>query len=203
MSGSVRNHAPNCCGESRRPAREDPVGAAAQGPLQRRSFLAPSTVADCIVDCRLPIMWMLALLSASFSPKFSRPLALPYSRVRISAVVLSAPSGLPKEQVDAVAEAFLDVDMPSLSTSSPADDLELVRSAYPVLAGLSNEEMRDAITAYVKAPPSIADVLLKTPVGPTLLINLALLASGASYCDLPWADASSKACIELAERLGS
>ena len=144
-------------------------------------------------------MWMLALMSASYSP--SRPLAVPTSRVRT--VVLCAPGGLPKEQVEAVAKAFLDAEMPSLSTTSPAADLEMVRSAYPVLADLSDEQMRDAITAYIKAPPSIADVILRTPVGPTLLINLALLASGASYCDLPWADSSSKACIELAERLGS
>ena len=149
------------------------------------------------------MMMMVSAAFFSFSPNTIGPVVLPAQR-RMMVAFACAPSSLPTEaEAKAVEQAFLDAEMPLLSTSSSAADLDLVRAAYPTLAEMSDEEMRDAITAYVSTPPKPLDVFFKTPIGPTLLLNLALLASGASYCDLPWADSSSKACVELAERLGS
>ena len=89
--------------------------------------------------------------------------------------------------------------IPSLVSADSAM-WDRVRESYPALAELSDTELGDALKSYIETPPTLSEVLLKTPVGPVLLINLILAATGFSYCDLPFTPSDSAACLELAAR---
>ena len=67
---------------------------------------------------------------------------------------------------------------------------------------MSDEELRDTLDSYVNTPPGLQEVLLKTPVGPVIFINILFYVTGFSWCDVPWADPNAQACIQLAERVG-
>ena len=76
---------------------------------------------------------------------------------------------------------------------------ERVRASQPALADLSDEALADVVKAYVSTPTSLQDVLLKTPVGPVVLVNLVAAICGVSVCDLPfWPETT--ACLEVAAR---
>ena len=66
------------------------------------------------------------------------------------------------------------------------------RTACPPLAGRSDAELR---AAALDLPPSPVEVFFKTPIGPVLLINLAFLVTGFSWCDTPFGDPA--ACASL------
>ena len=59
------------------------------------------------------------------------------------------------------------------------------RVACSSLAARSDAELR---AAALDLPPSPVEVFFKTPIGPVLLINLAFLATGFSWCDTPFGD---------------
>ena len=50
-------------------------------------------------------------------------------------------------------------------------------------------------TDALDLPPSPVEVFFKTPIGPVLLINLAFLVTGFSWCDTPFGDPA--ACASL------
>ena len=56
----------------------------------------------------------------------------------------------------------------------------------------SDAELR---AAALDLPPSPVEVFFKTPIGPVLLINLAFLVTGFSWCDTPFGDPA--ACASL------
>jgi hypothetical protein len=61
---------------------------------------------------------------------------------------------------------------------------EAFAKEYPQMAEeFSQDELR---IAYIKQSPQLLDILTKTPLGPVLLINLIVLASGFSWCDTPF-----------------
>ena len=73
---------------------------------------------------------------------------------------------------------------PELSIRSPPSLWNAIREEWPVLASRSDEELVEAWGAYVKEPAELMDVLLKTPVGPVVLINviLAVLQRSDDFC---------------------
>ena len=84
--------------------------------------------------------------------------------------------------------------------SADAAMWDSVRSAYPALVDLSDAELSATLESYVNTPPSVTDVLFKTPVGPVFLINIILAVTGLSWCDAPFVDSSSTACVQVAAR---
>ena len=54
---------------------------------------------------------------------------------------------------------------------------------FPLLASYDDADLRQT---YLKQKPKILDLFLKTPLGPFLLINLVVLATGFSWCDTPF-----------------
>ena len=83
---------------------------------------------------------------------------------------------LPDAQQSAIERAFSDMDLPTLTTNSGADIWQRCRDKYPALENMSDEEITAAIDSYVSSPPKLWEVIAKTPVGPVVGINLALLA---------------------------
>ena len=75
-----------------------------------------------------------------------------------------------------------------------------VRAFSPDLADLSDDQLQDVFTSYINTPPSVSDILLKTPVGPVILINLLFFATGFTWCDIPFLSSDTQACAELAAR---
>ena len=75
-----------------------------------------------------------------------------------------------------------------------------VRETEPALGDLSDDELQTALTSYINTGPNLVDVLLKTPVGPVFLINIVLAATGLSWCDVPFFDHDTAACVQLAAR---
>ena len=67
----------------------------------------------------------------------------------------------------------------SITESEP--DWAAVKAKMPSLAKFEDEQLR---TAWVNSGTDIS-ALWKTPVGPVLIINLILWATGASWCDTP------------------
>ena len=88
-----------------------------------------------------------------------------------------------------------------------------IRALYPVLQGRTDEEVPPATWHHERTfratarrsppshPPTLPpqlrtavvsfernwfDVLFKTPIGPLLVVNLLIIASGKSWCDTPW-----------------
>ena len=41
-------------------------------------------------------------------------------------------------------------------------------------ADMSDDELKAAFDSYVNAPPTLADVVFKTPVGPVIIVNIVL-----------------------------
>ena len=76
-----------------------------------------------------------------------------------------------------------------------------VRTAYPDLKDLTDDDFVRTCKSYTSVKPTLADTLFKTPVGPLLLVNLLAFATDFSAaCDLPWSDTNSRGCLDLAER---
>ena len=106
---------------------------------------------------------------------------------------------------DGQRKAFLNIfnsDMfstPELLTAD-SEEWDRVRAAEPALAELSDDELKATLTNYVNTGPTLTDVLFKTPVGPVFAINILLAVTGLSYCDLPFVDSGSTACLQLAAR---
>lgn len=156
-----------------------------------------------------PLSHLVALLSMCGAAGFALPAAPSVAIPRIASRcpaprAASAWDALTTAQKDALlaAERAYPVgaeDAKIQLTRAGAAEWDVVRSEFPGLAGLGDTDLSAAYTAYLDQPISPLDVLLKTPVGPTVLINVLLLASGVSYCDAPWA-AQTKACAELAAR---
>ena len=78
-----------------------------------------------------------------------------------------------------------------------------LREEFPALASLSDDELLAAVKSYINTPPTLPEVLLKTPVGPVIGINLLFYFTGFSACDLPFVDSSSQSCMELAARVAA
>jgi hypothetical protein len=64
-----------------------------------------------------------------------------------------------------------------------ADAWTQAKTMFPVLAAYDNADLRQT---YLTQSPSLWDLLVKTPIGPFLLINLVVLATGFSWCDTPF-----------------
>ena len=64
-----------------------------------------------------------------------------------------------------------------------ADAWDTARKSHPVLAPYSDDELR---MAFIRQPPKFADVLLYTPLGPFLIINLVVYITGFSWCNTPF-----------------
>lgn len=62
------------------------------------------------------------------------------------------------------------------------------RNDYPELASYSDEELR---LSYVQQPAKLLDIILLTPLGPVVLINLILYFTHFSWCDTPFGDAAA------------
>lgn len=75
-----------------------------------------------------------------------------------------------------------------------------MRTAYPALADVDDATLSATLKSYVSTPPSLSEVLLKTPVGPVILINIILYATGLSVCDVPFLPSDTDACLQLAAR---
>ena len=71
-----------------------------------------------------------------------------------------------------------------------------------MLTERSDKELTAALLTVLNQGPDIVGILLKTPVGPTIAINLLILATGSTWCDTPFVDSTSKACMELVARGG-
>ena len=109
---------------------------------------------------------------------------------------------MPPEQQRAMVDLTLSEDFSTVSlVSADAATWDRVRSAFPALASLSDEELAIALDSYVNTPPTVWDILLKTPVGPVVFLNIVLAITGWSWCDVPFADKSSTACVQLAARV--
>lgn len=68
---------------------------------------------------------------------------------------------------------------------------ELKSKHTSLLQEFSNDELR---RAYIAQKPKAIDLLLKTPLGPFLLVNLLFLLGGFSWCDTPFL-AGSDTCL--------
>ena len=149
-------------------------------------------------------MLALCFCSLAFIPRQSVSAAKYIPRVKSIVAQQFSTRGLDgylPDQQKAINEAFLD-SVPTLVPSSTSDDTwDAVRAKYPPLSSMTDVELSDAFGKFITAKPSLGEVLLKTPVGPVILINVLLLATSKSACDLPWADTTSTACVELAARL--
>ena len=84
--------------------------------------------------------------------------------------------------------------------TADAELWDKVRAIQPDLAELSDAELQGTFDTYISTSPKLSEVLLKTPVGPVIGINLLFAVTGFSFCDLPFADQGSAACVQLAAR---
>jgi len=116
---------------------------------------------------------------------------------------------LPAPQQKAFVEAFKTAEFSVAALSGTTFDekvaidpekFDALRAAYPDLAPLTDAKITAVINSYVATKVTPVEAFFGTPVGPVILLNLMLWASGLSACDLPFVDASSKACLELASR---
>jgi len=64
--------------------------------------------------------------------------------------------------------------------TQPWDDL---KARYPSLREYNEDDLR---RAYISQKPTVAELFVKTPLGPFLLLNLILFLSGFSWCDTPF-----------------
>ena len=93
---------------------------------------------------------------------------------------------------DSPAKAYGDQEpWPEISSRAPPEVWNRVRSEFPALQERTDAELAAANEAYVNEPASLKDVLLKTPIGPVIVINAFLLVSGFSWCDTPFGSAAS------------
>jgi len=106
---------------------------------------------------------------------------------------------LTPEQQTALSEAFTSTIAETL-TNADAETWERVKKAYPALSDLPDEELQAAVDSYVSTRPQLLEVLVETPVGAVFLINLVLWATGLGFCDLPFIDSSSRACVQVFAR---
>ena len=122
---------------------------------------------------------------------------------RMSSGAVRGLEALPLESQAALLEAMGDQRF-AITELAKADGATWakVREAYPGVGDVSDAELDAAIKSYIDAPPTLADALFKTPVGPVLLVNLLAWALGVQWCDLPFADPTSQACVEVAARGG-
>ena len=67
-----------------------------------------------------------------------------------------------------------------------------VKKEYPILSEYEDSDLKDA---YLKQKPNFLEVLIETPLGPVLLINLLVKFSGFTWCDTPFH--SDAACPPL------
>ena len=93
-----------------------------------------------------------------------------------------------------------DAFMLSELVSADAEMWDRVRLEYPALSGLDDETLSTTLSSYINTPPTLSEVIFKTPVGPVVLLNIVLIATGVSVCDLPFVSGDTQACIELAAR---
>lgn len=91
----------------------------------------------------------------------------------------------PQQKAFVAAMSSDDVSIPMLVTADAAAWAR-VREANPELQNLTDDELSAALSSYINTPPSLSDVLLKTPVGPVVLINIVFAVTGMSWCDIPF-----------------
>eukprot|EP00550_Attheya_septentrionalis_P007998 CAMPEP_0198296556 /NCGR_PEP_ID=MMETSP1449-20131203/33044_1 /TAXON_ID=420275 /ORGANISM="Attheya septentrionalis, Strain CCMP2084" /LENGTH=177 /DNA_ID=CAMNT_0043997205 /DNA_START=86 /DNA_END=619 /DNA_ORIENTATION=+ len=91
---------------------------------------------------------------------------------------------LTEEEDGALREAGRDLD-PTFGPRwfDKADAWDTARKSHPVLEPYSDDELR---MAFIRQSPKFADVLLYTPLGPFLLINLVIYITGFSWCNTPF-----------------
>ena len=139
----------------------------------------------------------------AFSPTRFVPLTMQYS------VDSTRGLNLPAPQQKAFVEAFKTAEFSVAALSGTTFDekvavdpekFDALRAAYPDLAPLSDAQITAVVDSYVDTKVTPVEAFLGTPVGPVIILNLMLWASGLSACDLPFVDASNRACLELASR---
>ena len=108
---------------------------------------------------------------------------------------------LTPEQQKAFVAACSDDDFSTVDMVSADEAMWMrVRGAYPALASLDDDTLAATLNSYITTPPTLSEVLIKTPVGPVLLLNIILYITGFSVCDIPFLPNDTQACIELAAR---
>ena len=63
-----------------------------------------------------------------------------------------------------------------------------LKTQYDILKEYDNQVLR---LLYLRQKPSIIELLTKTPLGPFLMVNLAFLLTGFSWCDTPFGQIES------------
>jgi len=58
-----------------------------------------------------------------------------------------------------------------------------LKKDFPVLASYSDDDLKDA---FLKQKPKLADIFLKTPLGPFILINVLAYVTKFSWCNTPF-----------------
>ena len=143
-------------------------------------------------------------LILAYTPTRFVPLTMQYS------VDSTRGLNLPAPQQKAFVEAFKTAEFSVAALSGTTFDekvavdpekFDALRAAYPDLAPLSDAQITAVVDSYVDTKVTPVEAFLGTPVGPVIILNLMLWASGLSACDLPFVVASNRACLELACRL--
>mmetsp|Transcript_18812 Transcript_18812/g.26523 ORF Transcript_18812/g.26523 Transcript_18812/m.26523 type:complete len:173 (-) Transcript_18812:224-742(-) len=97
---------------------------------------------------------------------------------------------LTDEEDNALRAAALAFSKPSAYGDSWFDEAEAweqTRKEFPVLGSYSDGELR---SAYIRQSPKLLDVILYTPIGPVLAINLLFYITGFTWCDTPFGPAT-------------
>ena len=157
------------------------------------------------------LMWAFLLLVSPVAAFQATPVQAPQAPCRRHPQVCAQYSGdttrglenLDGEQRKAFVAFTQDEDFSTvslISAESGGGDWDAVRSKYQSLSQLTDDQLRDTLESYINTPPTLTEVLFKTPVGPVVFLNIILAVTGFSWCDTPFADKSTAACIQLAQR---
>ena len=126
-------------------------------------FHTPSQTCGNLNFERLTTCWSRRWPSTSRCSPHHRRASLPVASIP-SAGSKQGLEDLPPAVASAIADAFTNQELPQLtSNTNDAEVWTSVRAAYPALVELSDGDLQAAVACFVDAPPSLAEVLLKTP----------------------------------------
>lgn len=112
---------------------------------------------------------VLAAAHSSFAPTFSPAVRSP-SHTRRAVTYCSLTEAERDTLIEASQEMpFCSTGRTPLTQATPTT-WAAVRDRWPALTKCSDDDLAEAYMAYLSAPPNLLEVLIKTPLGPFLLL---------------------------------